>query len=71
MKNYNQTHIIALDTPEAFVQVDDTPEFHNEQAAIKYWEATYKQKVQSDHITNNYPIVIIRKEVSCFLVKEL
>lgn len=70
MKNYNQTHIIAIDKLDKYEQVTGTPEFYNESAAIKFWELN-KQTIQNDHNTNNYPFVIVRKEVSCFLVKEL
>jgi len=69
MKGYKQGYLIVKDRGFIYEPVPDTPEFHNEEEALVYW--------QNNRITikdlnfYNDPIVIIRREVNNITVKSL
>ena len=69
MKGYKQTHLIVKDRGFVYEQVQNTPEFHNEQAALVYWQNN-RIKIQDSNFYND-PIVIIRREVNNVTVKNL
>lgn len=69
VKNYKQVHIIAKDKNFKYEQIANTPEFDNEQAAMKYWLSNKESIIDSNFY--NDPIVIIRKEESYVRVKNL
>jgi hypothetical protein len=67
MKNYRQVHIIAKDKGFKYEPVPNTPEFHDEKEALKYW--LYNQNRIREANFYDDPIVIIRREVNNVLVK--
>jgi len=69
VKYYKQVHIIAKDRSFKYEQIANTPEFDNEQAAMKYWLLNKEDIIDSNFY--NDPIVIIRKEESYVRVKNL
>lgn len=69
VKNYKQVHIIAKDRGFKYEQIANTPEFDNEQAAMKFWLSNKKDIIDSNFY--NDPIVLIRKEESYVRVKNL
>jgi len=69
VKNYKQVHIIAKDRSFKYEQIANTPEFDNEQAAMKYWLSNKEDIIESNFY--NDPIVLIRKEESYVRVKNL
>lgn len=69
VKNYKQVHIIAKDRRFKYEQIANTPEFDNEQAAMKFWLSNKEDIIDSNFY--NDPIVLIRKEESYVRVKNL
>jgi|TARA_R110002126_G_C10243393_1_gene481287 hypothetical protein len=67
MKNYRQVHIIAKDRGFVYEPFPNTPEFHDEKEALKYW--LYNQNRIREANFYDDPIVIIRREVNNVLVK--
>jgi hypothetical protein len=69
MKGYKQVHLIVKDRGFVYEQVQNTPEFHNEEAALAYWKNN-RITIQDLNFYND-PIVIIRREVNNVAVKSL
>jgi len=69
MKGYKQTHLIVKDRGFVYEQVHNTPEFHNEQDALAYWQNN-RITIQDLNFYND-PIVIIRREENNVTVKSL
>lgn len=61
VKGFTQIHIIAKDRGFKYEKVADTPDFHDEGSALKYWE--YNRSKINDANFYDDPIVIIRKEI--------
>ncbi|MDB4761478.1 hypothetical protein OAG04_00540 [bacterium] len=69
MKGYKQVHLIVKDRGFVYEQVQNTPEFHNEEAAFTYWQNN-RITIQDLNFYND-PMVIIRREVNNVTVKSL
>ena len=69
MKGYKQVHLIVKDRGFVYEQVQNTTEFHNEEAALVYWQNN-RITIQDLNFYND-PIVIIRREVNNVTVKSL
>lgn len=69
MKGYKQVHLIVKDRGFVYEQVQNTPEFHNEEAALVYWKNN-RITIQDLNFYND-PIVIIRRETNNVTVKSL
>jgi len=69
MKGYRQTHLIVKDRGFIYEPVPNTPEFHNEEDALAYWQNN-RITIQDLNFYND-PIVIIRREVNNITVKSL
>ena len=69
MKGYKQVHLIVKDRGFIYELVPNTPEFHNEEAALVYWQNN-RINIQDANFYND-PIVIIRREINNITVKNL
>tara|TARA_B100001059_G_C17826833_1_gene581929 strand:- start:2304 stop:2513 length:210 start_codon:yes stop_codon:yes gene_type:complete len=69
MKGYKQVHLIVKDRGFVYEPVPNTPEFHNEESALVYWQNN-RINIQDANFYND-PIVIIRREINNITVKNL
>ena len=69
MKRYQLKYYLALDRGFKYQEIPNTPSFHNEHDALKYWKA-FEKKLTDINFYND-PIVLIRKEISTTEVKKL
>lgn len=69
MKGYKQVHLIVKDRGFVYEQVQNTPEFYNEESALVYWKNN-RITIQDLNFYND-PIVIIRREINNVTVKSL
>jgi len=69
MKSYRQVYLIVKDRGFVYEPVPNTPEFHNEEAALVYWQNN-RINIQDLNFYND-PIVIIRREINNITVKNL
>lgn len=69
MKKYRQVHIIAKDRGFKYEPLANTPEFNNEKEALDYWK--YNKNGILDINFYDDPIVIIRKEITNIMSKEI
>tara|TARA_S200002703_G_scaffold141348_1_gene133138 strand:- start:3824 stop:4084 length:261 start_codon:yes stop_codon:yes gene_type:complete len=69
VKGFIQVHIIAKDRGFKYEKIADTPEFHDESAALKYWEANKERLIDTNFYNDS--LVIIRKEIHNVCTKKL
>ena len=61
VKGFIQVHVIAKDRGFKYEKVPNTPDFNDEGAALKYWEAN-KDSITEANFYDDH-LVIIRKEI--------
>lgn len=69
MKYYKQVYLLAKDRGFSYELITNSPNFHNEGDALKYWEIN-KNRILDSNFYND-PIVVIRREVNNSKTKDL